>query len=97
MSNKEAELISRTTYRRMSRQKRARTVQAVKMLLIWMFAITVNIAFIHAMIYLLWRRPILCGILLITFTWNWARLFDDITQKIKKSPRNGHSRRGQAK
>lgn len=101
MSNEQAELLARTTCRRMSRYKRARLIQSSKALIIWLFAITFNIAVIHAAIDALWTSwPILCGLIIMVVTVSISYQIDEITQGIlkQKNPqRNGHSRRGQAK
>lgn len=94
MSDKDVELISRNTYRRMSRCKRARLIQSAKILIIWLFAITVNIAVIHALYAVLPHRLALRYFLIVVFTAVWVKQFVDITDNIKKSPRNGNSSRG---
>lgn len=63
--------------------------------LIWLFAVVVNVVFIVAMETVIPHRIILKWVIIFSFTYMWVYQFDSITQKIKKSPRNCNSKRGQ--
>ncbi|HBF66460.1 MAG TPA: hypothetical protein DDW34_12905 [Clostridium sp.] len=98
MSTEETELLARNTYRRMTRYNRHRVIQSIKALIIWLVAITFNIAVIHAAIDALWTSwPMLCALLILVVTVSLAYQIDELTQnilKVKNPPRNRHSRRG---
>lgn len=85
----------------MTRYNLHRAIKSTKVLIIWLFAITFNVAVIHAAINTLWTSwPILCGLIIMVVTVSIAYQIDELTQAIlkQKNPqRNGHSRRGQAK
>lgn len=82
----------------MAHYNRHRTFQSIKVLIIWLIAITFNIAVIHAAIDALWTSwPILCGLIIMVVTVSIAYQIDELTQnilKVKNPPRNGHSGRG---
>lgn len=82
----------------MTRYNRHRAIQSTKALIIWVAAITFNIAVIHAAIGALWTSwPILCGLIIMVVTVSIAYQIDELTQGIlkQKNPqRNGNSRRG---
>jgi len=62
--------------------------------LLWLFAIAINVIFIVAMETVLPHRIILKWVIIFSFTYTWVYQFDSVTQKLKKSPRNGNSSRG---
>ncbi len=94
MSNEEAELISRTTYRRMSRQKRVRAAQAVKITLLWLLYLVVLFLFITMVELALPYRIILKWIIIFSYFGVSVIGVRDMEKRIKKSPRNGNSSRG---
>ena len=62
--------------------------------LLCLFAIAINVIFIVAMETVLPHRIILKWVIIFSFTYTWVYQFDSVTQKLKKSPRNGNSSRG---
>ncbi len=82
----------------MTNYKRRRAIQSIKALIIWLVAITANIAFIYAAIDALWTSwPILCGFIIVVVTWSLVVQIDEITQdimKLKKSHRCCNTRKG---
>ncbi|AMJ40679.1 hypothetical protein [Anaerotignum propionicum] len=83
--------------REQKKTRKARALKAVatiKILSLWLFCFVAIIAFIIFIESLLQYRIILKWILIFTFTCVLIRQIDEATQKIKKSPRNGNSKRG---
>lgn len=74
--------------------KALKTIVTIKILSLWLFCFVAIIAFIIIFESLLQYRIILKWILIFTFTCVLIRQIDEATQKIKKSPRNGNSKRG---
>lgn len=75
----------------------SRSTRTALIALIWLFAVAINVIFIVAMETVIPHRIILKWVIIFSFTYVWVYQFDSITQKLKKSPRNGNSSRGQAK
>ncbi len=72
---------------------RNKYIRIAFIVLMWLFAVAINVIFIVAMESLLPHRIILKWAVIFSFTYVWVYQFDSVTQKLKKSPRNGHSKR----
>lgn len=94
MSENEVKLLIRTTYRRMSRQRRAEAVRHIKVTLFWAVNIATILAFAMAVEYILFNRLVLKWILIFSFTVVFSDLMKSMEKDVKKSPRCRNTLKG---
>jgi len=84
------------TKREQEQRKRVRKkeiLSVIKILLLWVLCFVAVTVFVIAMEAVLSHRAVLKWFLIFTFTYVLVYQIDFITRKIKKSPRNGNSKR----